>query len=71
MCKDHEKTARALREICVLTNDFNPAGNAGIAALFARLRALVNDMHRHVHLENNVLCPRATELEKGVSYGPK
>ena len=67
MGKEHEKAARALREICLLTNHFTPVsdGSARIPALFVRLRALIADMHRHVHLENNVLCPRAIELEKG------
>jgi regulator of cell morphogenesis and NO signaling len=69
--KEHEKTARALREICILTNHFIPVpdGSAGIASLFVRLRALIADMHRHVHLENNVLCPRAIEMEKGEYHG--
>jgi regulator of cell morphogenesis and NO signaling len=73
MGKEHEKAARALREICLLTNHFTPVpdGSARIPAMFVRLRALIADMHRHVHLENNVLCPRAIELEKGEHHGYK
>ena len=28
--------------------------------------ALEQDLHRHIHLENNVLFPRAAEMEAGV-----
>jgi regulator of cell morphogenesis and NO signaling len=30
----------------------------------AELDRFERDLHRHVHLENNVLFPRAVELEK-------
>ena len=26
-----------------------------------------NDLHRHIHLENNILFPKAIELEKQIS----
>jgi regulator of cell morphogenesis and NO signaling len=71
MSKDHEKTARALREISALTDHFAilPDGPPRLAVLFERLRVFIADMHRHLHLENNILCPRAIALEKGESYG--
>jgi regulator of cell morphogenesis and NO signaling len=31
--------------------------------LFAGLEDFERDLHRHIHLENNVLFPRAIELE--------
>jgi regulator of cell morphogenesis and NO signaling len=73
MGKEHEKTAHALREIGLLTNNFTaaPDGSGKIPALFVMLRALTANMHRHVHLENNVLYPRAIELEKGGYDGPR
>ena len=33
-------------------------------AMFAGLRQLERDMHRHVHKENSILFPRAIKLEQ-------
>ncbi|MGH9827063.1 MAG: iron-sulfur cluster repair di-iron protein, partial [Blastocatellia bacterium] len=32
-------------------------------ALYEALREFEADLHQHVHLENNILFPRAVELE--------
>jgi regulator of cell morphogenesis and NO signaling len=32
-------------------------------ALYEGLEALEKDLHQHIHLENNVLFPRAAEME--------
>jgi regulator of cell morphogenesis and NO signaling len=32
-------------------------------ALYQRLQELQADLHEHIHLENNLLFPRAIELE--------
>jgi regulator of cell morphogenesis and NO signaling len=65
--QDHHKAARELHEIRVLTNNYccAPGVQTSIPALFRRLRYLAADMHRHVHLENNILFPRAIALERG------
>jgi regulator of cell morphogenesis and NO signaling len=67
MGKEHEKALRALATISNLTNDVTPISGTGatLTVLFVRLKALIADMHRHIHLENNILYPRAIELEKG------
>jgi regulator of cell morphogenesis and NO signaling len=31
--------------------------------LYSALTALEADLHQHIHLENNILFPRAAELE--------
>jgi hemerythrin-like domain-containing protein len=36
---------------------------AALRALYDELQALEADMHQHLHLENNVLFPRAARLE--------
>lgn len=37
--------------------------SVGQGALFEGLQALETDLHRHIHLENNILFPRAVRLE--------
>jgi regulator of cell morphogenesis and NO signaling len=38
-------------------------------ALYQGLAELESDMHVHVHLENNVLFPRSTDLGRGGAQG--
>jgi regulator of cell morphogenesis and NO signaling len=68
--QDHYKTACALDEIRELTNNFVCPSDVQLTmpALFRRLKTLAVDTHHHVHLENNVLFPRAVALEKGESH---
>lgn len=65
--KDHRRAANLLRELRVVTNNYRcpPAAPAHLQTLFRRLQTLVADVHQHIHLENNVLFPRAIDLEKG------
>jgi len=67
--QDHDKAARTMHEIRELTNNYTCAkdGEPGMAALFGRLAALAADLHRHIHLEKNILFPRAIDLERGKS----
>jgi regulator of cell morphogenesis and NO signaling len=48
-----------------LTSDYTaPAGSCNsFNALYEALREFEMDLHQHVHLENNVLFPRAVEME--------
>lgn len=56
-----------LNGICVLSKNFEcrPEASVGLKTLFDKLRVLEADVHRHLHLENNILFPRAISLEKG------
>jgi regulator of cell morphogenesis and NO signaling len=58
---EHDAAGAALVRMRQLTNGFNPPASACLThrALLAGLAELEADMHRHVHLENNVLFPRA------------
>jgi regulator of cell morphogenesis and NO signaling len=66
MEREHREAGDALRGIRVLTNGFVPPadGCATYRACFAELGRFERDLHRHVHLENNVLFPRAVEAER-------
>ena len=62
---EHDDAGAALRKIRELTSDFTlPAGACNtFRALYAQLEELERDLHTHIHLENNVLFPRASALE--------
>lgn len=59
---DHEEAGAALARLRELTDEYRPPEDACNTwrALWAGLEALERTMHEHVHLENNVLFPRAT-----------
>jgi len=62
---EHDDAAHALAELRRLTADFVPPAGActTFRGLYHGLAELETDLHRHIHLENNVLFPRAQELE--------
>ncbi len=61
---DHERAGTLMRELRELSDDFTPPETAcnTYRALYAKLDEFEEDLHRHVHLENNVLFPRARAL---------
>ena len=58
---EHESVGRALAQIRHLTFDYHIPDEAcnTYRALFASLNELEADLHEHIHLENNILFPRA------------
>lgn len=66
MMGDHDDTAELLRSIRALTKNYTLPDDACAShqALYQGLTDLEKDLHRHLHLENNILFPRALELEK-------
>lgn len=65
---DHDNAGDLLAELRKLTNSYTPpAGSCNsFGLLYKKLEALENDLHQHVHLENNILFPKALALEKEV-----
>ena len=61
---EHEEVAGMLRELHALTGGYSPPSTAcnSYRGLFQMLAELEADTHRHIHLENNVLFPRAEAL---------
>lgn len=61
---DHEHAGSLTRRIRELTDGYAPPPDActTYSATFALLKEFEEDLHRHVHLENNVLFPRARAL---------
>ncbi len=66
MIHEHEGAATLLAEMRAVTNGFAPWPDAcpTTTGLYYGLAAFERDLHRHVHLENNLLFPRAVALEK-------
>lgn len=63
---EHEHAGALTRRIRALTRDYLPPSDAcaTYAATLHLLREFEADLHRHVHLENNVLFPRARALHE-------
>jgi len=66
---EHDQAGAALAEMRRLTDDFNPPEGAcaSYRAALAGLHAIEQDLHRHVHKENNVLFPRAGRLAEAAA----
>jgi len=58
---EHDAAGEALEQIRGLTDEFTPPAEACVTwvALYVRLEDLDLDLREHIHLENNVLFPRA------------
>lgn len=62
---EHEKAGELMAEIETLTDNFTPPEGAcaSYRVLFQNLEGFQKDLHKHVHLENNILFPKALQLE--------
>jgi regulator of cell morphogenesis and NO signaling len=65
MMMDHNHTGDELGVLREITNDYQPPADACTTyrALYRSLEYLERDLHQHIHLENNILFPRALKLE--------
>ncbi|HTM50309.1 MAG TPA: iron-sulfur cluster repair di-iron protein [Bryobacteraceae bacterium] len=63
---EHDSAGRALEQMRRLTNQYTLPEDAcnTYRALYEGLAALERDLHVHIHLENNVLFPRAIAMER-------
>lgn len=68
MESDHDAAGDILAQMRSVTNDYTPPANAcnSYRFMFQKLKDLEADLHQHIHLENNVLFPKALALEKEV-----
>jgi regulator of cell morphogenesis and NO signaling len=62
---EHESAGNLLIDIGTLTNNYTlPADVCNTFKVFYQeLKDFEEDLHKHVHLENNILFPRSIELE--------
>ncbi|HLR25549.1 MAG TPA: iron-sulfur cluster repair di-iron protein [Fodinibius sp.] len=66
MEEEHDEAGETMANIRDLSSDFTPPEDActTYSVLFQNLEGFEKDLHKHVHLENNILFPKALELEK-------
>ena len=66
MMHEHSVEGDRFEEIVKLTNGYTPPADAcnTYKVTFAMLQEFENDLNRHIHLENNILFPKAIALEK-------
>jgi len=65
MTRDHDFAGNLMAEIRKLSQDYTPPDSAcpTFRAFYAGLHEFEQDLHQHIHLENNFLFPRAIKLE--------
>jgi regulator of cell morphogenesis and NO signaling len=66
MMREHDTAGEILREMRVLTSDYTVPADACISyqTLYQALENFEKDLHQHIHLENNILFPKAVDLER-------
>lgn len=66
MNNEHENIGKYLHRFRDLTNNYTPVPNACIShkVAFSKLKELDNDLVQHIHLESNILFPKAIAMEK-------
>ena len=69
MMREHDTAGQLLREIRGLTSDYKVPADGCISyqTLYQALEDFEKDLHQHIHLENNILFPKALELENALN----
>lgn len=65
MMHEHDGAGNALREMRQATNGYAAPADACVSfqTLYQALAEFETDLHQHIHLENNILFPRAVQME--------
>lgn len=68
MMQEHDNEGDRFRKIAELSNDYTPPADAcnTYRVTFALLQEFEEDLHLHIHLENNILFPKAETLENNI-----
>ncbi|MBS1558890.1 MAG: iron-sulfur cluster repair di-iron protein [Bacteroidetes bacterium] len=66
MMHDHDAEGERFRKIAALTNNYTPPADAcnTYRVTFSLLKEYEEDLHLHIHLENNILFPKSVALEE-------
>jgi regulator of cell morphogenesis and NO signaling len=67
---DHEQTAALASHLRTLSHNFTPPAGVCLTyrIFYTGLQELENDLRQHIHLENNILFPRAIKLEAATAF---
>jgi regulator of cell morphogenesis and NO signaling len=65
MMQEHDSAGDALRSLRTTTKNYAAPDDACISyrTLYQTLQGFEADLHQHIHLENNILFPRAVAME--------
>jgi len=65
MRHEHDNEGERFRIIAQLTNNYTPPADAceTYKVTFAMLKEFEEDLHKHIHIENNILFPAAQNME--------
>ena len=65
MMQEHDSAGDVLRSLRAVTKDYTLPEDACISyrTLYQALQGFEADLHQHIHLENNILFPRAVAME--------
>lgn len=65
MLHEHDVEGTRFRKIAELSNDYTPPHDAcgTYKVTYSMLKEFETDLHTHIHLENNILFPKALKLE--------
>jgi regulator of cell morphogenesis and NO signaling len=66
MKHEHDSAGNALRALREISHGYTAPPDACVSfqTLYKALAEFEADLHQHIHLENNILFPRAVEMEK-------
>ncbi len=69
MMMEHDCAGEILKEIRAQSANYTVPADACLSyeTLYTALEALEKDLHQHIHLENNILFPKAVEMEARAS----
>lgn len=69
MMDEHDHEGERFRKIAALSDNYTPPQDACATykVAFEMLREFEDDLHLHIHLENNILFPKAIGAEKTVT----
>ncbi|MFD2099120.1 iron-sulfur cluster repair di-iron protein [Flagellimonas iocasae] len=66
MMEEHDNEGERFEKIANLSSNYTPPSDAcnTYKVAFSLLQEFEEDLHRHIHLENNILFPKAEVLER-------
>lgn len=73
MMQEHELEGNRFKRVAQLSNNYTPPADACTTyrVAFSMLKEFEQDLHLHIHLENNILFPGAIKLEKEMQLVPQ